>query len=236
MKKIFALILLVVMCTSCFAGCSKNNNNQETSGSKEQNNNESTQNDITDGEGDKTEELPELEDWNKLEIIVDGHVITLPCTYKKITELTGFVWSEFHEKSEVESGWYMSEPFSNNEENACWGIGVKNFTDKDAQAKDCTVVEVFAAEGVTVPVIFGGLQIGDEITKQELIKRFGEPAEVREWRSESNKENETDTYYWYYDAEDRNNGHFYITLNIYSNLIEEISLSPFHEKVAQEEK
>ena len=227
LKKSFAFILIIIMCTALFVGCdSKTNNNEAqpttTTGT---NNNESTKPTFP------TEDNTISEEWKKFEVVINENTITLPCSYLDFKEMTGCTVSDIEENDGLKPGWYsLICPMDNNGKGFCY-INVTNPLDKENVAKDGVIVSIehdyILAEESEVKISFVGLHAGEEISKQDLLQMFGEPHDIKERRSEeeSQKQWDNDTYLWYLNEENFECGFFKVTLNINTNLIEEIAMS-----------
>lgn len=224
-KNILLLFLVLIVCISCLVGCNSSDNNKDI--------------DQTQSNNDNKTELPtgttkpngHLQDWRKIEILVDGNEITIPCTYKDFKNATGLSLTEFDEEETIEAGWYMPSNVLDKDENECLYIQLNNTSDKEACAKDCIVMEVGhylnQIEDSNILVTFGGLQVGNKLLKQDVIQLFGEPDAIKEFRAEKEyqKEWETDSYIWYFNPDMPDKGDFIITVNIHTNLIEELQFS-----------
>lgn len=128
-------------------------------------------------------------DWKSYEVYFDGHIISLPCTYKELKALTGYTMRSSQAKSYLESGYGNYVSLYKDNKDALY-IDVCNNTDEDQKYSDCLVTRIrmtsYYLDNTQDEFVFpGNLKVGDEISKDELIKLFGEPVDVYEYESDN---------------------------------------------------
>ena len=138
----------------------------------------------------KKDNLADVEDvetaWGGYSFDFEGMPISLPCTYKEITNVTGYKMKTEDETVTVESDRVMNLNLYDKSDVLVLYIDVFNSSTEDMVSTDCEVVGVwqtrhhvrYGASPITFP---GGLQIGQEVTKEHLQELFGEPQETYDY-------------------------------------------------------
>lgn len=134
-------------------------------------------------EGDKSNEKVNDakvdSDWTKYEFVVNGKTLTLPCTYADLKEATGFSMKSSDEKSYLEGEYYTNLNLYNSDESIVLNIDILNTSEEDKLYTECPVVRVsqceYDLENTDTVITFpGGLYVGQEVTKDDLVAIFGE--------------------------------------------------------------
>lgn len=171
---------------------------------------------------------PVSKDWQKYQFSIKGKTLSLPCSYLEFKDISGFSMKSSDEKSYLErnSSSYVNLYIGDkdNQKLALY-TDIKNDTSEDLQYSKSDIVklnqtlyqvEKSQAEIITFP---GDLQVGMEMTKEEIIELFGEPGKIRD---NSNEAYGGITIAYYGDEE-------YTTINyyeiqIYNGKIDSITL------------
>lgn len=200
MKKIFVLLMGVLMLL-CFTSCSSKNNSDSPTSS------EDTTSTITQSQGeDETEEtststdvsgdqypfatpiLPDAlsSDPESFQVALDGNIITLPALY---TDFTALGWEcDFNVDEEtLKPGYIMVGNASLRKgDTSLSGVNFINLSDQELPLSECYVYGfafAYDTKGAveTSVVLPGGLHIGS--TMDDIIAAYGEPTETDDSRS-----------------------------------------------------
>jgi hypothetical protein len=121
------------------------------------------------------------ENWVGYEFKINGEKFVLPCSYGEFLNRSG-LYKEYHSKEK-----YLSPG-----ENDCFilvdragnstiSVGICNNTDHTLPYSDCEIVSIQQTstqsmkESTPLITFPGGLQVSQQITKEELLKTLGEP-------------------------------------------------------------
>ncbi len=143
-------------------------------------------------------------DWTNYSFSVNGKTLSLPCTYKELSEATGFEMKSSEAKSYLESGYYTYVNLYHGDEQLALYIDILNDTEEDACYADCLVVSVCQSEyqavsqEASVLTFPGNLQVGQAMTTADVEAIFGAPQDTYEYISE---DSDYVSYTWTY-AED----------------------------------
>lgn len=162
-------------------------------------------------------------EWENYEFTVNNTTLKLPCTYSELSSATSSVMQSSYTKSYLQSGYYALINLYK-EDNLALYTELLNDTGADILYTDAKVTRVsqtkyqvsVGAEEIIFP---GGLKVGQEITKDELVSLFGEPSDVYNYTSDGYI---SDTYSYFEDT-------LYTTTNYYeirvvNGVIDELSL------------
>lgn len=136
---------------------------------------------------------PITNDWKKYKFNINGKTLSLPCSYKEFKSISGFSMKSAYEKSFLERNSSTNASlFLNNsgEEKLALYIDIKNNTKEDLKYSDSEVVNVWQTayqvetNGATKIKFPGNLEVGMEISKEDIIKLFGEPSDVKTYHNE----------------------------------------------------
>lgn len=127
-------------------------------------------------------------DWKKYQIGINSNTITLPTSYDKLSNLTGFTFKSANLKSYIEGGHYAFVNMYKNDKLALY-TEVLNDTDSDLLYTDCKITRISqtkyqVSQGALVLVFPGGLKVGQSITEDKIIELFGTPDDIYEYSSE----------------------------------------------------
>jgi hypothetical protein len=149
--------------------------------------------------GNETAKVPSSK-LKDCELSINGKVLKLPISYKELKEATGYSIKSSEEKSYLEPDYYASVELRDANGNDICYIDVLNNTDEDASYADCMVIAVSQSEYQTEDAVeirfVGNLGVGDVTSKDALIKLFGEPSDIYEYRSEGFEDYHFDEYTW----------------------------------------
>ena len=171
--------------------------------------------------------------WKDFQFTINGHVFTLPCTYKELKEATGYSIKSSEEKSYLEPNYYTTVHLRDANGNSVCYIDVLNTSKDDATYADCMVIEIgqedYNVENTNIVIEFAGLKVGDKTSKAELVAMFGQYDDIYEYRideddDQSWKKYETDEYQWCLDSSWTSLDFLEITMNINTGIIEEIRM------------
>ncbi len=115
-------------------------------------------------------------DMKSAQVQVDGKVLTLPTTYKELTDLGWKLASDFSEDDIVESDDF--EFVYLEKDNSTLNVTLYNKTDEDKPYKDCEIWDIyvnetyFEEEPANV-CLAAGIQVGS--TYKDVIAAYGEP-------------------------------------------------------------
>lgn len=115
-------------------------------------------------------------DMKSAQVQVDGKVLTLPTTYKELTDLGWKLASDFSEDDIVESDDF--EFVYLEKDNSTLNVTLYNKTDEDKAYKDCEIWDIyvnqtyFEEEPANV-CLAAGIQVGS--TYKDVIAAYGEP-------------------------------------------------------------
>lgn len=144
----------------------------------------------------KTDTADISDDWMDYEVSINGTKITLPCSYEEFSEVTGLSIKSSLAKSYLEGGYYTTANMYDKDENLAMYIELINETDEDALYTDCKVIKIGYTDSMKEytndknKIVFAnGIEVGQEITVEEIKELFGEPSDLYEYESE-------DSDYW----------------------------------------
>lgn len=127
--------------------------------------------------------------WKEYQVSYNGKIITLPVTYKALSETTGFQLKQSQSMSYLDNKYYTLANLYKNEQLALY-TEIANTTGAMAQYKDCNVTRVaqskyMVSKGIGTMVFPGGLKAGDKITENEIVKLFGEPTDKKTYSADN---------------------------------------------------
>ena len=175
--------------------------------------------DKTDDFIDKVEDLNITNMWNNYEFSLNNQVIKLPCSYSDL----GFKMKSAEEMSYISPNYYTLVNLYKNDNLALY-IELLNDTEEDILYTNAKVTRISqtqyqASTGADIVTFPGGLQVGQEITKEAIINLLGTPNDINNYESDGYI---SDTYSYFEDT-------FYTTTNYYkikvvNGVIDELTL------------
>lgn len=162
-------------------------------------------------------------EWKNYEVVIDGTTLKLPCTYNELSLATEAKVQSSYEKSYLQSNYYAIINMYKDDKLALYAEFL-NDTGNDILYTEAKITRVsqtkyHASNDAEIIIFPGGLKVGQEITKDEIVNLFGEPYDVNNYESDGYI---SDTYTY---AEDT----YYSTTNNYkikvvNGVIDELSL------------
>ena len=138
---------------------------------------------------------PVSSDWKEYQFSIKGKTLALPCAYQELSDISGFAMKSSEEKSYLErrSSTYVNLYINdlNNQQKLALYIDIKNNTEEDMKYSDSEVVRISQtkyqvqtnkADKITFP---GNLEVGMEITKEQIVELFGEANEIKDYSTEN---------------------------------------------------
>lgn len=162
-------------------------------------------------------------EWKNYEVVIDGKTLKLPCTYNELALATEAKVQSSYEKSYLQANYYAIINMYKDDKLALYAEFL-NDTSNDILYTEAKITRVsqtkyHASNDAEIIIFPGGLKVGQEITKEEIVNLFGEPSDVNNYESDGYISN-TYTY-----VEDK----YYSTTNNYkikvvNGVIDELSL------------
>lgn len=176
-KKILTMVLLGCMVLGLVGCGSKGNDTTET-----KNNSASLSSEVendTEKTGNKTDASNENKSENWGYVYINDTKVTFPCSYEDILKASnGYIYD-----MQVNPNIWTATKLYSNDENKYWGADVyfDNPSDEMKHFSECQVIgvgqdeEMELAEAGIIITFPNGMKIGDEVSKEDLIKLYGEP-------------------------------------------------------------
>ena len=138
--------------------------------------------------------------WTNYQFIVNNKTIKLPCKFDELSSVTETKMKSAEEKSYISPNHYAIVNLYKNEKLALH-IELLNNGTEDIVYTDGMVTRVWQnkfhiSSGATVITFPGGLQAGQEITKEEIVNLLGEPSDIKNYSSDGYV---LDTYSYFSD-------------------------------------
>lgn len=161
--------------------------------------------------------------WDDYEVMVNNKSIKLPCTYNELSTATGFKMKSAQENSSLSSNYYTLVNMYKNDKLALY-TEILNDTSADIKYTDSKITRIGQTKyqvstGADQIVFPGGIKAGDKITGEEIINKYGEPTNKRDY---SNNGYESVTYI--YNANTSWTTTNYFEIKIVNGIIDEITL------------
>lgn len=181
------------------------------------------ENDIDEITEDENNDVSTTGTWNDYEVVVNNKTIKLPCTYKGLNEATGFKMKSAQENSSLSSNYYTLVNMYKNDKLALY-TEILNDTNGDIKYTDGKITRIGQTKyqvstGADQIVFPGGIKAGDKITGEEIINKYGEPTNKRDY---SNNGYESVTYIYNVNTSWTTTNYFEI--KIVNGIIDEITL------------
>lgn len=166
-------------------------------------------------------------DWTSYSFSVNGKTLTLPCSYQELAEATGFAMKSSNAKSYLEGGYYTNVNLYTEDEDLALYIDILNDTDGDLTYAECKVVAISQTKyqavecGASMITFAGGLQVGQEMTTDDIEAIFGEPQDTYEYVSDDSDYCSSE---WTYSEDPDYTYHNNIEITIVNGLIDEIGI------------
>lgn len=129
-------------------------------------------------------------DWKNYSFMVNGKSLSLPLTYTELSTATGFTIKSDFQNSTIPKGYYTLVNLYKNDKLALY-TEMTNNTENDVKYTDATVTRVSQTNyqvetGKADKIVFpGNLTVGMTITKDQIIKLFGEPTKINNYNSDN---------------------------------------------------
>lgn len=151
--------------------------------------------------------------WKNYEFLVNNKSFKLPCSYNELSVATSATMKSSDAKSYISPSYYSLVNLYKNEKLALY-IEVLNDTTKDQLYTDGKITRVSQTKyqksvGATVLTFPGNLKVDQKITKDEIVKLFGQPQKIDNY---SNDGYIKDTYLYTEDST-------YTTRNFYEIIV-----------------
>lgn len=161
--------------------------------------------------------------WKEYQVTINGKQIQLPCSYKELSDATGFNMKSSQEKSYLEKGYYSLVNLYKNDKLALY-TEIVNDTESDIKYSDGKVSRIsqtkYQVENTANYVVFpGNLKVGEKITKDEILKKYGTPTKIDNY---SNSGYISDTFR--YNADSTYTTINYFNIKVVNGIIDEITL------------
>lgn len=173
-------------------------------------------------------DIPDVSaDWTTYSFSVNGKTLTLPCSYQELADATGFAMKSADAKSYLEGGYYTNVNLYTEDEDLALYIDILNDTDGDLTYAECKVVAISQTEyqaverGASMITFAGGLQVGLEMTTDDIEAIFGEPQDTYEYVSDDSDYN---SFEWTYSEDPDYTYHNNIEIKIVNGVIDEIGI------------
>ena len=136
---------------------------------------------------------PVSNDLTKYQFSIKGKTLSLPCSYKEFSDISGFFMKSFNEKSYLERNSSTNVNLyigAKDDPKLALYADIKNNTKEDLKYSDAELgmisqtkyqAETNNADLITFP---GNLKIGMQTTKEKIIELFGEPSKIIDNSSE----------------------------------------------------
>lgn len=139
-------------------------------------------------------------DWTNYGFMVNNKMFKLPCKFDELSTATETKMKSQDEKSYIGPNYYALVNLYKNEKLALH-IELLNNGTEDIVYTDGMVTRVWQTKfhissGATVITFPGGLQAGQEITKEEIVNLLGEPSDIKNYSSDGYV---LDTYSYFSD-------------------------------------
>jgi len=181
---------------------------------------------ITTTNTEKTTESNKITNSNEkfrdfeLSITVDSKSITLPCTYQEFSDLIG---ESYQHKEKIEENTSETINYMNTKEKVLAWISVFNPKDVEIPVMECMVTSIdqnnMMAKELSKKIKFADdYAIGDKITEEDIVKKFGEPQEIKEYKFGADK---VKRYKYYFSDK---NGNYYFAIGITEGTISRIMM------------
>lgn len=161
------------------------------------------------------------DDWKSYTFSVNNKSLTLPVSYSELSTITGFKMQNDYEQMSLPNNKYTSVNLYTSSERLASYINIINRGDSSILYKEANVSRIsqskFQVEtnNATKIVFPGNLSAGDKITEEEVIKKFGEPNNRREY---------SETVYYEYYADDSWSSRNYYKIEVLNGVIDELTL------------
>ena len=164
-------------------------------------------------------------DWSKYEVSINGTIITLPCTYEKLVEVSGCTMKDSQAKSYLDAGYsVLANLYSDG--NMVMNVEIYNYTEDVKGYTECLVTCIsqseYSAKRTEKFIEFpGGLQVGSPMTKEDLETIFGQPSETQDYVSEDGS---YVTFSYTYSEDDIWTTHSNIKISVANGYISDLSI------------
>lgn len=181
------------------------------------------ENDIDEITEDENNDVSTTGTWNDYEVVVNNKTIKLPCTYNELNEATGFKMKSAQENSNLSSNYYTLVNMYKNDKLALY-TEILNDTNGDIKYTDGKITRIgqtkYQVSNGADPITFpGSIKVGDKITKEEILNKYGNPTDKRDY---SNNGYESVTYI--YNANVNWTTTNYFEIKVVNGVIDEITL------------
>lgn len=178
---------------------------------------------IDDVMDDNDDNLNNASAWNDYEVVVNNKTIKLPCTYSELNEATGFKMKSAQESSSLSSNYYTLVNMYKNDKLALY-TEILNDTNGDIKYTDGKITRIGQTKyqvstGADQVIFPGGIKVGDKITEDEIVAKYGEPTDESDYSSNGY---ESDTYTYNADSNWKTTNYFEI--KVVNGVIDEITL------------
>lgn len=127
-------------------------------------------------------------EWKNYEVIINGKTLKLPCTYNELSLATEAKVQSSYEKSYLQANYYATINMYKDDKLALYAEFL-NDTDNDILYTESKITRVsqtkyHATTDAEIIIFPGGLKVGQEITKDEIVNLFGEPSDIYNYESD----------------------------------------------------
>lgn len=219
---VILLVVAVLVAFGIIKGNSTDNSDATTPSVTEKSDNKQTD---TKKESTKKNTKTEVSsDWKKYNFSINGEDLSLPIKYSEFKEISGFNVKSVYADTVIPSKHYMLFNLYEDDNLSAY-VEITNNTKESLKYEDGMITRISQSEyqvknGATVITFPGNLQVGMEMTKDDLVSLLGKPSKESEYDGGENYKSYTYTYNEYDDYSTFN----YYKIEILNGVISDLEI------------